>query len=287
MSVRNMIPNMLTLGNLACGLVAIVVLMDDQGAPPSYKAIGWLMLGAMTFDFFDGFVARLLKATSPLGKELDSLSDVVSFGVLPGLMVYQMLDMQLPPMADIYIEGAGTMTLDEINALVNPWWMRSLPFVGLLIPLFSAYRLAKFNIDTRQSYGFLGLPTPANALFFLSIFLICMEEVAIDHAIPRRYYSYSDFQFTGFSVYVDFFSSLYNPWVLIGLTMLFSILLVTEIPLLALKFKDYSLKNNWPRYGLMVLSVILLAVLWFRAIPLIIVLYFVVSFIDRFISQKT
>ena len=278
--IRNTIPNLLTLGNLACGLVAIVLLMDrDMFREVPYVTIGLLMVGAMVFDFADGFVARALKSTSAIGKELDSLSDLVSFGVLPGLMVYTILKVEVLEASLPHAMGWNTLTLNA--------WAAILPYCGLLIPLFSAYRLAKFNVDTRQSYGFLGLPTPANALFFLSIFLMFMDRIYTPQAtVPRRYYSHSDFHFTGFEVDMDPFSLLYNPWVLAALTLIFSILLVTEIPLLAMKFKDYTWKGNWPRYVLILISVTLLAILWFRAIPLIIVLYFLFSFIDTRIHKK-
>lgn len=287
--IRNAIPNLLTLGNLACGLVAIVLLMDHEIGYLPYKVIGVLMVAAMAFDFADGFVARALKSTSLLGKELDSLSDLVSFGVLPGLMVYVMLKimLQMAWATDIYIGGDQNLTASQIDALLNPWWLSALPYIGLLIPLFSAYRLAKFNIDTRQSYGFLGLPTPANALFFLSIFLICMESLNADQSlVPRRYYGNPVVQFVGLEAQNDLFFWLFNPIVLAALTLVFSILLVTEIPLLAMKFKDYTWKGNWPRYVLILISVTLLAILWFRAIPLIIVLYFLFSFIDTRIHKK-
>ena len=278
-----MIPNLLTLGNLACGLVAIVLLMDRPLEPGIVAAIGWLMVGAMVFDFCDGFAARALKATSPIGKELDSLSDLVSFGVLPGLMVYTILKREIAMEATPFsIEGWHTTIL--------PLWKVLLPFIGLLIPLLSALRLAKFNVDTRQSYGFLGLPTPANALFFLSIFLI----YGIDSMGIGSYYFSPDWVSRGYFEHAPWvvqltlpvFKFLHNSWILAGLTLLFSILLVTEIPLLAMKFKDYTWKGNWPRYVLILLSVTLLAILWFRAIPLIIILYFILSFIDTARTRK-
>jgi CDP-diacylglycerol--serine O-phosphatidyltransferase len=285
--IRNTIPNLLTLGNLACGLVAIVLLMDHHLGPPPYQIIGWLMLGAMVFDFFDGFVARALKVTSPIGKELDSLSDLVSFGVLPGLMVYFVLEVQM----NILLSETDA-TIDGIHFTHVPVWMKLLPYFGLIIPLFSAWRLAKFNVDTRQSYGFLGLPTPANALFFLSIFLICLQDINLESLFAKRYYTYESLAHSVYDIswmdafLLNPFQWLYNPWVLAGLTLIFSILLVTEIPLLAMKFKDYTWKGNWPRYVLILISVTLLAILWFRAIPLIIVLYFLFSFIDTRIHKK-
>jgi CDP-diacylglycerol---serine O-phosphatidyltransferase len=274
-----MIPNLLTLGNLACGLVAIVLLMEGNNFPHQAATIGWLMMGAMLLDFFDGFVARALKATSPIGKELDSLSDVVSFGVLPGLMVYTILKIEIGA-------GAKLSPVEGWHTTITPWYDVAFPFIGLVIPLLSALRLAKFNVDTRQSYGFLGLPTPANALFFLSIFLIFWLD---GNGLPTTMYNHlGDFEFANSiaSIGYPILRWLHNPWVLASLAVFFSILLVTEIPLLAMKFKDYTLKNNWPRYLLIVLSITLLAVLWFRAIPLIIVLYFLLSFIDTLTHKK-
>jgi CDP-diacylglycerol--serine O-phosphatidyltransferase len=278
-----MIPHLLTLGNLACGLVAIVLLMDPpiHGEIP-YATIGWLMACAMVLDFFDGFVARALKATSPLGRELDSLSDLVSFGVLPGFMVYVMMKREM------LVEFAPNLEY----GIAEPWslhhsmpaWRLLAAGIGLLIPLFSAYRLAKFNIDTRQSYGFLGLPTPANAFFFLSIFLVFgMDSMGLGSAyfspdrISRGYFDHSAWAVQATLPLLRF---LFQPWILAGLSIIFSILLVTEIPLLAMKFKDYGWKGNWPRYVLILISVPLLAIFWFRAVPLIIALYFLLSFID-------
>ncbi len=286
--IRNAIPNLLTLGNLACGLVAIVLLMDSTLEVKFFEIIGWLMVGAMAFDFADGFVARALKATSPIGKELDSLSDLVSFGVLPGLMVYTILRKDVLGAAlkspAFHIEtlwGAPDLT----------FWQIALPFVGLMIPLFSAYRLAKFNTDTRQSYGFLGLPTPANALFFLSVFLI----FGIDGGQHASNAMSSDDQPSPWhaashswvaQIAYPTLHWLHHPFILAALTLLFSILLITEIPLLAMKFKDYTWKGNWPRYVLILISVTLLAILWYRAIPLIIILYFILSFIDTRLHKK-
>lgn len=247
------------------------------------------MVGAMAFDFLDGFAARALKATSPIGKELDSLSDLVSFGVLPGLMVYVMLKMllQMAWATDIYI---GNLSASQIDAIMHPWWLTAFPFIGLFIPLFSAFRLAKFNVDTRQSYGFLGLPTPANALFFLSIFLVfgldggTVTYVSRDY-LPSRLGYYGEISAIG-QLMNPMLKWLHDPFVLAALTLIFSILLITEIPLLAMKFKDYTWKGNWPRYVLILISVTLLAILWFRAIPLIIVLYFLFSFIDTRLHKK-
>ncbi len=268
--IKNAIPNLLTLGNSACGLVVIILLLVPPDGQLHIGLIAILLAVAMACDFFDGFVARALKTTSELGKQLDSLSDLVTFGVVPGIMAFMMIRDGLHDTQLIlqYAAGNGSpsgMNSEDWLVTIMPWWWVVLPFTGLLIPIFSAYRLAKFNIDTRQSYGFIGLPTPANALFFYGLFF----SYALDgHLAP---------------VYIRWVLNAYHlPFFVLA----FSILLITEIPLLAMKFKDYTWKGNWPRYVLILISVTLLAILWYRAIPLIIVLYFILSFIDTRIHKK-
>lgn len=187
----------------------------------------WL---AAIFDFFDGFAARLLKVSSPIGKELDSLADMLTFGFLPAALIFQMLRMQE----------------------VNEW----VPYLAFIIAVFSALRLAKFNIDTRQTTSFIGLPTPANALFLSSF--------------PAILY-YSDLP-------VDFIR---EPWFLLACTVIFSFLLVAELPLFALKFNDFSWTGNKLKYIFLLTSVLLIILLKFVAIPLIIILYVLVSLFNR------
>jgi len=146
--MKKHIPNIITLCNLLCGCVAVIYAAKGD----VYVAGGWVLLGIF-FDFFDGFFARLLKVKSEIGLQLDSLADMVTSGVVPGIAMYQML--QLSDM----MEGANT-------------WLVYLPYVGFFITLASAYRLANFNIDTRQTTGFIGLPTPANTLFIISLAVI-------------------------------------------------------------------------------------------------------------------
>lgn len=264
MSVKAWIPNLVTLGNLACGGVAIILVLDSSQA----GWIGVLMVLAMVFDFLDGFVARALKVASPLGKQLDSLADMVTFGLLPGLLVYQLLRIHVMAEmgASYFREGVGI-----------PLGMRLLPFVGLVIPLFSALRLAKFNVDTRQGDRFLGLATPANAFFFLSVFLIgTLDRQA--WPVEMRDEGAWLVEYVGWQV--DLVGWLCHPWVLVGVTVLFSVLLVTELPLLAFKFKSWGWKANWPKYLMLGFSVVLLAIFQHRAGPFVILLYFLLSFID-------
>ena len=215
MNIKQHIPNILTLGNLLCGCVGIVFVLNG------FLFSGfWLMLIAAVLDFFDGFVARLLKVSGPLGAELDSLADMVTFGVLPSAIVYSIL----------------------LNQTDNVY----LPFVAFLIALMSAYRLAKFNIDTEQSENFKGVPTPINAVFFASFGMI-------------------DYQF--------------ETYQLILIVIICSILLVSNFPLLALKFKTFGWKENKTKFVLVIISVGLLIAFQFAAIPLILPLYLILSFL--------
>lgn len=225
MSIKSHIPNSLTLGNLLAGVIGIVTVLAGD-----YQSGAYFIFLAAFLDFFDGFAARLLKVSGELGKQLDSLADLVSFGVLPGFVVY---------------EWISTLTSIE--------WM---PYLSLTIPLFSALRLAKFNIDTRQSDRFIGLPTPANALFFSTLPYL------------------ADFwSFTG-----DYLS---NPWTLIILSWVFSLLLVSEIPLIALKFKNFSLRDNVFRYVLLASGAFAILLMGLSGIPLVILLYLGLSLIEN------
>lgn len=263
MKIKDHIPNLLTLGNLVCGVVAIVVLFETKDPKKAAWTIAALMSTAMVLDFFDGFVARALKVSSPLGKELDSLADCVTFGVLPGLLAYHMI--RYDAMATFPIGLTGR---EETGLL--------LPLLALLIPVFSAYRLAKFNIDTRQSYGFIGLPTPANALFFLSLFMIHNLDVGFADS------GFNPFGNETIAVPSDpgiLYWLVHEKTVAI-LSVVFSFLLVAEIPLMAMKFKGFGWKENWPKFVFMGLSLIMGIVLFYKAVPIIIVLYFVISQIE-------
>lgn len=220
------LPNFLTCCNLICGCLGIIFLWEDQTIPSAY-----FVWGAVLFDFFDGFAARILKISSPIGKELDSLADVVSFGVLPALFMYKLIAFESP--------------------------VPYLPYVALLIAICSAIRLAVFNIDVTQSESFKGLPTPANALFIT--------------ALPFLHH--------------QAFDPLHSPIVLTLITLIFSLLLVSRIDLFALKFENFSWKENKIRFTFLVLSVLLLAVLQFAALPLIIILYIALSLGDRVFSK--
>ncbi|MFO0320988.1 MAG: CDP-alcohol phosphatidyltransferase family protein [Bacteroidota bacterium] len=221
MKIKQHIPNAITCCNLLCGCFSIVKAFEGQLILTSY-----LVGLAAILDFFDGFLARLLKVSSPIGKDLDSLADMVTFGLAPGVMMYQLL-----------------LRVIEIDHIEN----KSLALVSFLIPIFSAIRLAKFNNDTRQTSCFIGLPTPAVAIFICSIPL-----VIIQHKTE--------------SIFM-------NIPTLLSIVFIFSFLLISEIPLFALKFKNFSWKDNRVRYVFLLFSFTLIITLHFLSIPLIIVLY--------------
>ena len=234
------IPNLLTLGNLFCGLLAILFAVGGH----LNMAGGFILLGAF-LDFFDGMLARLLHVSGELGKQLDSLADLITFGVAPAFMVFQLF---------FWIEDQSFFDplsdWPKLSAYSQNYWA----YTAWLIPLFSALRLAKFNIDTRQSDGFIGLPTPANAVFFISIPIMI-------HFHPTVWMS----------------TFLAQTTVLASLCIVMSYLLIAEIPLFSLKFKNFSWQDNKARYILITSSVILLCVFRFVAVPIILLLYLILS----------
>ena len=227
--MKKHIPNAITCLNLLSGCLGIVYAFQDNLIYASYA-----IAIAAIFDFFDGMFARLLKSYSVIGKELDSLADMVSFGVLPSVIVYKLF-LQAPQ-------------IDGISVYLN--------YTAFIIAIFSALRLAKFNVDTRQTENFIGLPTPANALLIASLPLIIAEG---DHFVS---------------------SYIMNPFFLFVFSLGMSMLLVTEIPLISLKFKNLRFSDNLYRYILVISSIILVIALKFLAVPIVIFLYFVLSVIQ-------
>jgi CDP-diacylglycerol--serine O-phosphatidyltransferase len=237
MNIKKHIPNSITCGNLLCGCLAIVEAFRGNLVTSTY------FVGiAAILDFFDGFTARLLNVHSEIGKQLDSLADMVTFGVVPGVIVFKLMS--------IYLVCG-----------VNQEYEFYLPYIAFLIPIFSALRLAKFNVDTRQSSSFIGVPTPANAILICSLPLIAeMQPV-----------------FMGLNLQ----PLIYSTYFLIGLSVLMSWLMIAELPLFALKFKNFGWADNKVRYSFIIMAVILLLLLKFIAIPLIIFLYVILSMINR------
>lgn len=240
--MRKNIPNFLTLLNLFTGCVSLVLTLRGDVVTGA-----WLIGLAALFDFLDGFMARLLKAYSPIGKQLDSLADIVSFGLVPGAIFFILIEKSL-----------GLQSHDEtITAIV--------PFAGFIITLFSALRLAKFNVDERQEEAFYGLPTPANALLIASFPLILEQQSTL----------------AGLQIGI-IHQALLNPFILIVLALLLSWILVVEIRLVSLKFKTFGWKENSSRYLLLIFSALWLLLFQFAGIPLIIFTYIILS-----VSSKT
>ena len=236
------IPNIITSLNLLCGCVAIMFAVSGDLVSASFFAFAGIFL-----DFFDGLAARVLNAQSQVGLQLDSLADVVTSGVLPGIVMVQLLSEALTGTSlDI-----GTIFRDTANSTSIESY---LPFIGLLIAVASGYRLAKFNVDTRQTTSFIGLPVPANTLLILSLPLII-----------------------SFQAGQQITEVILTPWFLIIITLVSCVLLNAEIPLFGLKFKTWNFKDNAVRYLFLIASILLLVVLKFIAIPIIIFLYILVS----------
>ena len=228
--MKRQIPNLITCLNVTSGTLAIFMVVYGD-----LFMAALLVLLAMIFDFFDGFVARLLHVKSELGKELDSLADVVSFGVVPALLAHMLI--------------RGTLGEGADYSLCAYFCL----YIPVIIPAFSAYRLAKFNLDTRQSYSFIGMPTPANALFWVSLVLTA-------HFLP------------------DFYASIWGfQWLLVCCVVLFSILLVVELPMFSLKVTDFSWRTNWNRYLYFVVLLLLVLLLQLRVISFVIPLYLLFS----------
>jgi CDP-diacylglycerol--serine O-phosphatidyltransferase len=240
MKFKYYIPNAITLMNLSSGFISVIMVFEGH----LVKASLFIFLAAL-FDFLDGTAARVLDARSELGKQLDSLADIVSFGVAPGVIMFQLLS----------VGCAGSCNILER--------MHITPYFSLLIPVCSALRLGKFNIDLTQETNFSGLPTPANAIFFASIPLVILIG--------------------------DTFTSLFNPGfiysVLSGtkslavLTVLFSYLLISDFRMFSMKFKSFKWQGNEHRYIFIGLSAVLGICFSVNAIPLVIVLYFLISLV--------
>ena len=242
MSLKKHIPNFITLLNLFAGTVAVIFAVQGQ----LVMAAIFVALGIF-FDFFDGLAARALNVKSELGLQLDSLADVVTSGVVPGIIMFQLFAMALPDVQTT----ASDWSADQ-DLLV--WNFHSGALFGLLITLASGYRLAKFNIDDRQTDSFIGLPTPANTLLIISLPLILI-----------------------FQPQPQIVAVILNEWFLAGLTLFSCFMLNAEIPLFALKFDDWSFGKNKLRYFFIAFSLLLLIIFQFVAVPLIILSYVLLS----------
>ena len=228
MTIKKHLPNVLTLGNLLCGTIAVIFAVQED----FLSAALFVVLG-IVFDFFDGFVARLLNVSGELGKQLDSLADMVTSGVVPGIVMLQLL------------KNNPVTEVDSLNYV---------PYIGLLLTLAACYRLATFNLDTRQTDSFIGLPTPAMSLFVIALPLIPI-----------------------YANNVFFIELAQNNYFLIAVTLVLSYLMNAEISLFSLKFKSFGLKENKLKYFFLLASIALVLCLEVIAIPLVIVLYVLLS----------
>jgi CDP-diacylglycerol--serine O-phosphatidyltransferase len=241
--IQKHIPNIFTLSNLTCGVLAILYALEGELTNAGY----FILFGAF-FDFFDGMLARIFKVSGELGKQLDSLADMVSFGVAPAMIVFQLLNLE--EVGQYYFQY-----IFENGSITNSSY---LPYIAFLIPVFSALRLAKFNIDDRQHDSFIGVPTPAVALFFISFPLII--EFQNNHFLTEIIAS---------KVFI------------IASIIVLSLLMVSDIYLLSFKFKNLKWKENKSRFIFIIISLILLLQFHFLAIPIIILLYPLVSLIKK------
>lgn len=230
MKILKHIPNTLTSANLFIGCLALIEIFEGN-----LENIIYYVLASGLMDFFDGFAARLFKSDSNIGKDLDSLADMVSFGAVPSFLMYQM-----------------TKSVAIQDSL--------LVYIPLLIAVLSGVRLAKFNNDTRQTDHFHGLPVPANALFICALPILASQGIFTDY--------------------------LQNPYVLVAISVIMSLQLVADYPLIALKFKGYGWKGNEPKYALILLSALGLATYQVVAFPFIIVLYVTLSIFTNFVSAN-
>lgn len=250
--MKKYIPNFITLLNVLSGCIATVfAVLNKLELAALFVFIG------IVFDFFDGLAARVLDVRSELGLQLDSLADVITSGLVPGIVLFQLLGMSQTGVWDANFASGSWNSLSS-----SDFTLSVLPFFGFLVTMASAYRLAKFNLDENQTSSFVGLPTPANAILILSLPLILL-------------YHNNDF-LNGLIL---------NQWFLIGFTLLSAFLLNAKIELFALKFKNLSFKDNALRYIFIILCMVLLVTVKFLAIPAIIAFYILSSILSPMLTK--
>ena len=236
---------MITLLNLFSGCIALVFAFQQE-----FELAFYFVCLGIFFDFFDGFFARLFKVSSPLGLQLDSLADMITSGVVPSAVMFQLL-----------LKSFGEEKIISVSSWDNSAMI--LPFLGFIIALGSCYRLANFNIDTRQTDSFIGLPTPANTLFIMSLPLVLQN---------------SNLEFIT--------NALQNHWVLIAISIVSACVMNAEIPLFSLKIKDFTFKKNALQILFLASAVLLLLVFRYLGIPIIIIFYVLLSVVNNMINKK-
>lgn len=275
------IANFLTGFNMLCGFISIILTLSGR-----IDLAPLFILAGAVFDFFDGFVARKLGISSPIGKQLDSLADVITFGVAPGVLTMVMIILgidysSLIPTGDIARAYQNDLTY-YVYFQISAWMqalvygvpnnfdasIKYLPFVAMIIPFLSMFRLAKFNVDERQSDRFFGVPTPLNTIFFTFFPLFFSLNI-------------NNWGHQGKIIYFIF-----DCYTITGIAIVMSILMIVDIPLLALKFKNYSWKDNKFRFLLVGNSLIIILIYKLWAIPIIVILYLILSLIENYSTKK-
>ena len=262
------IPNLFTASNMLCGVIAILLSVSGRIDIAPFA----IYIGAI-LDFFDGFLARKLNQQGELGKQMDSLADMITFGLAPGIMILVLMTYIMAP-ANVHYENIDFAMQVTFNFHL---WLEDfatfkqnnlLPLIALLIPFFSLFRLAKFNIDTRQSDSFIGLNTPANTIFFTSFPLL-----ASIYVNKNTYASHMA-------------DTLLSPTILIPLIIFMSVMLVSEIPFFSFKFKHFKWKGNELRFCFLITCGILIPTILVWSIPIIILLYIILSIIENLFLKK-
>jgi CDP-diacylglycerol--serine O-phosphatidyltransferase len=275
------VANILTAINMLCGFISVVLALAGRiDLAPIF-----IFLGAI-LDFFDGFVARKMGSSGTIGKQLDSLADLITFGVAPGVIMMVMIVLGVDYSSLFQNEGATRVYQNDLTYYVyfqvSAWIqallyevpnnfdasIKYLPFIAMVIPFFSMFRLAKFNVDERQTERFHGLPTPLNTLFFMFFPL---------------FFSFNLHNWAHQSKLIHW---IFDCYTLVGITIVMSILMITDIPMIALKFKNFSWKDNKFRYLLVINSLIIILIFHLWAIPIIVILYLILSIIENYTTKK-
>ena len=275
------IANLITGSNMICGFIAIILALAGRIDIASL----FIFLGAF-LDFFDGFVARKIGVSGAMGKQLDSLADVITFGVAPGVITLVMIILGVDNSSLFAAEDATRVYQNDLTYYTYfqvSAWMQSLaygvpnnfdasikflPFVAMIIPFLSMFRLAKFNVDERQTDRFHGLPTPLNTMFFM--FFPLYFSLNVDNWEHQS----------------KFIHWIFDCYTIAGIAVVMSLMMITDIPLIALKFKNFSWKDNKFRYLLVGKSLIIILIFQLWAIPIIVILYLILSIIDNYTTKK-
>ena len=273
------IPNLFTAANMLCGFISIILALFGR-----IDLAPLFILLALLFDFLDGFIARKMGIQGELGKQLDSLADMVTFGIAPGIIMLVMIVIGIDFSALLSKNTGANFQNNDYYVFIQIWeWIQALiygelndfdasikylPFIALVIPFFALFRLAKFNLDKRQNDRFRGVPTPLNTIFFLFFPL------------------YFSFNLNQWEHQEKWILLLFDCYTLSAITVLFSFLMVTDIPLISLKFKTWTWNENKFRYILVGSSLIIILLFWIWAILIIVFLYLLLSLIENYQLKK-